>query len=1165
MNLRFDGFMLVRRRSGRFARRFMPNEKARLGDLGDFALLDVGTLNYLADRYIVERGLRYYRDYAVEALSWDGRAKRVTALVSGSSHSPYEVWLWLRGGQVEHECSCPAWDNYRECKHGVAALAAVFGAIHGFKAGAQELPEDYVTELRRGLGLKSDGSLSSSAGSRESDRAKTVLKVQEFGSYGGLRVRVVGPVPHDFLELVGVQEPSSYGVGLSREFFLGNLPRLLKPFLKKAKKAGIPVRVRTSEGEVDLKLAAKPCQAKLEYALEGREVVRSLCFLSEVGESLEVEERIDGSFCLATDGLLYEVADGESVASEMPGRLLSQRFETSVFNSLGAAFGVPTEALAAGTHRFSCAGELVEPERCSPQQVGLSMNASIHKNAAGEPEALEFRCFADVNGVAVALDEVQRLCLEPVLSAHSGGLFGAKRRVRALLDLIRRFLSEFNVAEEFDLSIYQNEFSELFSTAHRNSVLAIFRGLGDLLAHRETNLEAVAVDREAGRFLLYQVDVRQLAMLLYSISDASSRRNLHVLQEGALPIQRGRSGSEELHRVLRAAQALRVSLTVDELPVRAEPLSIAVDVKASGRDIDWFALHPTIACGERSIRPEEWRQLIRGELLLRGEDGALIMPQAAEGEAVGLEALAAMLRVNAGAAKGEEGFASVSRLQMLDWIALRRHGVRVDLPPEVEELFESLLHFRKLPDFETPGGCLAKLRGYQKEGCAWIDFLYRHRFGACLADDMGLGKTVQTIAFLVACFERGLDVAKGTPVLIVLPPSLVFNWLDEWERFAPGIEVRDCLRKADWPTALSEAQVVLTTYDRVRLDIKQLETERFPIVVFDEAHNLKNITAARTRAAARLNRGFTLCLTGTPVENNASEFYSVLSAAVPGIFGTHKEFQEAFRKQPELILGRSRPFVLRRTKSTTLKELPKKEEHVLHLEMSPLQKEIYTRTVAEVREEIAEAFADRPEQQAGIVALAAILRLRQVCVSPTLLGKEMPEPAPKFAYMADKLEELQAEGNAALVFSQFIGGLNGLESEAAARGINYLRMDGRTPVAKRKGIVADFQSPEGPPFFFISLKTGGVGLNLTRANYVFHLDPWWNPAVENQATDRAHRIGQRRAVFVQRLIMQHSIESRMMELKDRKAELFRQLIEAPGAKTARSGLSRRDFEYLLEG
>lgn len=1144
----------------------MAGGKGKLGDLVDFAQLDLGELYYLGDRRVVERGLRYFRDFAVESLSWDGRAKRVTGLVSGSGYAPYEVWLWVREGQVEHECECAAWSNYGACKHGVATLAAVFSAMHGFRAGATEVPEDYLAELRRGLGLKRAGGLPDAADPQGSHRVATTMKVVEFGNYGGMRLRILGPVPHDFLESVGLHLPNSYGGGHSRELFVGDLARSLKRFLSKAKKAGIAVRIRTGSGEVDLKFAAKSCRAVAESELEGRRITRRFYFVGEDGERLEVEDSVDSGLALSVDGTVYQVSNAGVFAQELRSAGLVKRYEVVDYNRTGAAAGLPKGALESGMYRFVSAGELVEPQRCAMEPVGMSLNCSIYKNAAGEPERLDFNCFANVGDVAVDLASLQELCLDPVLTTYSSGLLSAKRRVRGLLDLIRRFLAEYEASGELDPAVFKKDFPELFSDEHRRAVLTILQKLGDLLSGHLADSERLAADADRGGFLLYRMDLLKLSMLLYSISGAESRRSLHGLQEGYLSIQRGRSGSEELRRLLAAANALGVTARVDELPVRSEPLSISVDVKASGADIDWFALHPEIACGERTIKANEWQQLIRGELLLKAEDGSLIMPEPGKGEAAGLEALATMLRVGHGhnAMEGAE-FSQVSRLQMLDWIALRRHGVRVGLPAEVEALFESLLQLRELPDFEAPGGCVANLRDYQKAGCAWIDFLYRHRFGACLADDMGLGKTVQTIAFLVACFERGLNAKKGAPVLIVLPPSLVFNWLDEWTRFAPGIKVRDCLRKADWAEALAEAQVVLTTYDRVRLDIKQLEERRFEIVVFDEAHNLKNIGAGRTRAAARLNRRFTLCLTGTPVENNASEFYSVLSAAVPGIFGSHKEFKEAFRKQPDRILGRSRPFVLRRTKKAILKELPKKEEHVLHLEMSPLQKEIYTRTVAEVREEIAEAFADRPEQQAGIVALAAILRLRQVCVSPALLGKAMPEPAPKFAYMADKLEELEAEGHAALVFSQFIGGLDALEAAAKERGIDYLRMDGRTPVAKRKGIVADFQNPAGPPFFLISLKTGGVGLNLTRANYVFHLDPWWNPAVENQATDRAHRIGQLRSVFVQRLIMQHSIESRMMELKNRKADLFRQLVEQPGAKTARSGLSRQDFDYLLEG
>lgn len=1131
----------------------------------EFAQLDLSELYYLGDRRVVERGLSYFRDFAVEALFWDAGSKRVLALVSGSGIAPYEVQLWVEQGHVVHECDCQAWENYGSCKHGVAALAAIFSVMQGFRVGSQEVPEDYLAELRHGLGISPTGHLAAPAHSHEGSAVATVFKVLELGDYGGLRLRIVGPVPQAFLRSAGLYLPGSYGGTYSREVFLGDLPRLLKPFLQKAEKAGIAVKIRTEGGEVDLQLAAVSCQAVVAYALDGHRVVRRICFYSDEGEALEVEDYIDSGFALAEEGTLYPVANCELFKHELQFGGLAKRVDLVEFNCEGASLGLPQSAIRAGVYRFLDAGVPVEPPLIPSERVVLSVNCSIHKNAAGEPERLNFSCMAHVAGIAVDLTSLHSRCLDPILTTYSNGLLSAKRRVRALLDLIRRVLAEYDAGRKVELSAYREEFSELFSDAHRRAVLTILEKLSDLLAGDSRDSDQVSVVADRGGFQLYRVNLLRLVMFLHSLSGAETRRSLHALQEGYLSIPRGRSGSDELRRVLAAAHALGLTAQVDDLPVRSEPLSISVDVKASGADIDWFALHPEIACGERTIKAEEWRQLIRGELLLRADDGSLIMPEPGEGEAAGLEALANMLRVELRhRAQGDDEFTPVSRLQMLDWIALRRHGVRVGLPPEVEALFESLMQLRELPDFEPPAGCKADLRTYQKEGCAWIDFLYQHRFGACLADDMGLGKTVQTIAFLVACLERGLETKRDAPILIVLPPSLVFNWLDEWERFAPGIKVRDCLRKADWPDALKTAQVVLTTYDRVRLDIKVLEERRFDILVFDEAHNLKNITAARTKAATRLKRRFTLCLTGTPVENNASEFYSVLSTALPGIFGSHKDFKEAFRKNPERILGRSRPFVLRRTKKAILKELPKKEEQVLYLEMSPLQKEIYTRTVAEVREEIAEAYADRPEQQAGIVALAAILRLRQVCVSPTLLGKAMPEPAPKFAYMADKLEELQAEGNAALVFSQFIGGLDAMEAAAQERGVGYLRMDGRTPVAKRKGTVANFQDPKGPPFFLISLKTGGVGLNLTRANYVFHLDPWWNPAVENQATDRAHRIGQNRAVFVQRLIMQHSIESRMMELKNRKADLFRQLVEQPGAKTARSGLSREDFDYLLE-
>lgn len=1139
----------------------MTTTTGKLEGLGGFEKLDIGELYYIGDRRFVERGLSYYRQFAVESLEWDGRQKRMTALVQGRRHHAYEVLLQVRGGRLVHECECPAWDNYGGCKHAVAAAAAMFLSVQGQTVGGYAMPDDYAQELRKQLGYRDVGG-GGHKGEIEVPEPAVEFVLTEVDRFGGLGFSIEGSVPKDFLAAFGIQLENSYGFRLSREFTLANPEKNLGDFLKKAAKANITVSSVLDGDHCPLKMAADAAHLEIEHELAGGRVVRRMRFLDTSGDLLDAVHLIPkSSLVILSDGQVCRARAGElGVAGDLGP--LRMDLEAEAFNEQNIAPDASSVCF-----RFKLGGRSERPAQVAPGQVRLELDLTAMENVAGEWEAFEFDLFLSMDGCRVDLYELQSRFLGAVVHVYGGKLLSAKRRVRALCDLLRRVLSSGCRSEDLDLSIYAADYPELFGVNYRIGVCEAAENLVKILDQYGEDFHATVADGDKGRWLRGPMDLRAVAMLLFSMSEVSSRSDLLALEEGSIELAHPEAGADALQRVVSVCRSLGVHAQFNEQAIRSEPLRISVDTRASGSDIDWFQLHPSIRCGERTIDQEEWQKLILGQLLIQDENGGLVMPQLDAGEG-GLEMLAELLRPQRkkpdGSKPAEADALQVSRLDMLDWIMLRKHGVKVTLPGEAEELFTSLAEFRGVGEFVQPAGLDAELRPYQQEGCAWIDFLYRHRFGACLADDMGLGKTVQTIAFLARHFER-IGSAGEASVLIVLPPSLVFNWQEEFARFAPGLKVVECLQKAAWAEAIGQAQIILTTYDRVRLDLSSFDGHRFEIVVFDEAHNLKNVTAARTKAAARIDRRFTLCLTGTPVENNASEFYSVMSAAVPGIFGTLKAFKEYFRESPDRILGRSRPFILRRTKEKILKELPKKEEHELFLQMSPLQKEMYTRTVAEVKAEVAEAYDDRPEQQAGIVALAAILRLRQVCVSPELLGKHLPEHAPKFAYMADRLEELQAEGNAALVFSQFIGGLDQMEAVAKERGISYLRMDGRTPVSKRKEIVNAFQSGDGPSFFFISLKTGGVGLNLTRANYVFHLDPWWNPAVENQASDRAHRIGQTRSVFVQRLIMQHSIEARMLELKARKAELFRQLVEEPGAKAAKAGLSRDDFDYLLNG
>lgn len=1133
----------------------------KLEGLEGFEKLDIGELYYIGDRRFVERGLSYYRQFAVESLEWDGRQKRMTALVQGRRHHAYEVGLQVRDSRLLNECECPDWDSYGGCKHAVAAAAAMFLSVQGQTVGGYAMPDDYAQELRKQLGYRDVGG-GGHKGEVEAPEAAVEFLLSEVDAYGGLGFTIEGPVPKGFLSSFGIVLASSYGFRLSREFTLTNPEQKLGDFLKKAALSKIGVFTVLEGDTCPLRMESEAAQLEIHYDLSDGRVLRRMQVLDTRGEALDVAHLIPkSSLVVLSDGRVCAVRSHALGAAGDLGPIRMD-LDSEAFNEQNI-----TPHSCSECYRFMLGGRKKNLQQIKPEQARIELDLTAMENVAGEWEAFEFDLYLNLDGCRVELYELQSRFLASVVHVYGGKLLSAKRRVRALCDLLRRVLSSECAAGDLDMSVYAGDYPELFDVNYRLGVCEAVENLVKAVDSFGEGFQVTLADSDKGRWLRGPLDPRAVAMLLFSLSDAASRSDLLALEEGSIDLAYPEAGAEALQRVVSVCRNLGVQVQFNEQAIRSEPLSISVDTRASGSDIDWFQLHPSIRCGDRTIAPEEWQKLILGQLLIQDKDGSLIMPRLDAGEG-GLELLAELLRPQRknpdGTKPAVDDALQVSRLEMLDWIMLRKHGVQVTLPEEAERLFTSLAEFRGVGDFVKPASLNAELRPYQEEGCAWIDFLYRHRFGACLADDMGLGKTVQTIAFLARHFERS-GKSNTASVLIVLPPSLVFNWQEEFVRFAPSLKVTECLSKSSWASAMKHSQILLTTYDRVRLDMSGFESHRFDIVVFDEAHNLKNVSAARTKAAAHINRRFTLCLTGTPVENNASEFYSVMSAAVPGIFGTLKAFKEYFREAPDRILGRSRPFILRRTKEKILKELPKKEEHELFLRMSPLQKEIYTRTVAEVKAEVAEAYDDRPHQQAGIVALAAILRLRQVCVSPELLGKHLPEHAPKFAYMADKLEELQAEGHGALVFSQFIGGLDQMEAVAKERGIDYLRMDGRTPVSKRKEIVNAFQSGKGPAFFFISLKTGGVGLNLTRANYVFHLDPWWNPAVENQASDRAHRIGQTRSVFVQRLIMQHSIEARMLELKARKAELFRQLVEEPGAKAAKAGLSRDDFDYLLNG
>ncbi len=450
-------------------------------------------------------------------------------------------------------------------------------------------------------------------------------------------------------------------------------------------------------------------------------------------------------------------------------------------------------------------------------------------------------------------------------------------------------------------------------------------------------------------------------------------------------------------------------------------------------------------------------------------------------------------------------------------------------------------------DHAEPEGFTLALRPYQRQGLAWLQYLRAHQLGGILADDMGLGKTAQALAHILTEKQAGRLAA---PAMVVVPTSLVFNWQAEAQRMAPGLRVL-ALQGPDrhhWFDRLAEFDLVLSTYPLVWRDVAALKQQHFHLLVLDEAQTVKNPRSRSALALRELQAQHRLCLTGTPMENHLGELWAQFDFLMPGFLGDWGSFQRRWRDpiekngetlRAQLLAQRIRPFVLRRRKEDVAQELPPKTEIVEHLRLQGLQRDLYESVRVAADEFVRRALTKQGFAGSQISILDALLKLRQVCCDPYLVkGRLMPAHMErvKLDWLMTTLPELVAEGRRVLVFSQFAQMLQLIEEALRQIGQPCLMLTGDTAPHHRGEVVERFQS-EQCPILLISLKAGGVGLNLTAADTVIHVDPWWNPAVERQATDRAHRIGQDKPVFVYKLVIEGSIEDRIQTLQQRKSAL----------------------------
>jgi SNF2 family DNA or RNA helicase len=491
----------------------------------------------------------------------------------------------------------------------------------------------------------------------------------------------------------------------------------------------------------------------------------------------------------------------------------------------------------------------------------------------------------------------------------------------------------------------------------------------------------------------------------------------------------------------------------------------------------------------------------------------------------------------------------LNRCRLFDIYSLYQASGLELLTQEEKDICEKLLNLENLPKYDYPTTIKFEPREYQQKGYQWIRLLYDLRLGSCLADDMGLGKTFQTISFLESIKE------SDGKVLIACPVSILINWQDEFHKFST---MRPHLYYGQDRYFDPEAKVIITSYGLLRKEVDTLFSQhKWDVFVMDEVQKLKNSKSLGAQAARKLPVRFRLCLTGTPVENDLSEFYNIIDLAVPGVWGNTRELNYMKKNRDSRFIARSiaKPFILRRTKKEVLKDLPEKLEQTVLLSFEGEQKVMYYKAIDEIRKRMENPSS---KHQLGQI-LKDLLQLRQLC-----LWQESNSgiQSTKIDFLLDNLEQVVEGGHQALIYSQFTKYLDIIQTHIKARNWKFSRIDGSYTLKKRQKEIESFQSGENK-LFLISLKAGGLGLNLTQANYIFIMDPWWNPAVENQAIDRAYRIGQTKNITVYRPIIRDSVEEKVLKLQERKKELFTDLMEERDGDGFSGKLTLEDFKAIL--
>ena len=577
--------------------------------------------------------------------------------------------------------------------------------------------------------------------------------------------------------------------------------------------------------------------------------------------------------------------------------------------------------------------------------------------------------------------------------------------------------------------------------------------------------------------------------------------------------------------------------------------------------LDWFDAKIELSFGEQRIGIAEIKKaLINKQSFVQLNDGSLgILPD----EWINKYSL--LFKVG----QGKENKLRLSKfhLSVIDDLYERRD--EKELSFELDEKYARLRNFKSIPETEVPQELENKLRPYQVSGFNWLNYLNSVGWGGILADDMGLGKTVQALSML----SHYAKEEGGLKALVVCPTTLIYNWENEIRKFTPSLTW--CIHHGSLRTRnaadFENYNVIITTYGTLRSDIQLMMKILFDYVILDESQAIKNPSSKVTKAACLLTSKNRLCMSGTPLQNNTFDVYAQMNFLNPGLLGSVEFFRNEFsnpidkfgeQEQKDHLRKLLYPFILRRTKEQVAKDLPEKTETILFCEMEEEQRKVYDAYRNVYRDKIMGVIEGEGIDKSQLTILQGLMKLRQICDSPAILNEE--EKYPNHSIKLDELTREITENigeHKALIFSQFLGMLALIKEKLKENNIEFDYFDGSTPPHERERSIQNFQTNDNSRVFLISLKAGGVGLNLTAADYVYIVDPWWNPAVEQQAIDRTHRIGQTKNIFAYRMICKDTIEDKILQLQERKRTLAKELISDD--QTFVKGLSKEDVEYLF--